>query len=77
MGHLKDWKQGSLLSVESDCLHHWYRHGLLLIGDVTHVVSPVGGIDVNLVIQDTVVAANVLGGPLKTGRIRVRDLRAV
>ena len=77
VGYLKDWKQGSLLSVESDRLHSWYRPGLLLIGDAAHIVSPVGGVGINLAIQDAVVAANVLTEPLKTGWIRVQDLRSV
>jgi 2-polyprenyl-6-methoxyphenol hydroxylase-like FAD-dependent oxidoreductase len=74
---LKDWRQGSLLSVESDRLRRWYRPGLLLIGDAAHVVSPVGGVGINLAIQDAVVAANVLAGPLGEGRVRDRHLRAV
>lgn len=75
--HLQEWKQGSLLSVESDRLRRWYRPGLLMIGDAAHVVSPVGGIGINLAIQDAVVAANVLGDPLKSGGLRLRDLAAV
>jgi 2-polyprenyl-6-methoxyphenol hydroxylase-like FAD-dependent oxidoreductase len=77
VGHLQDWKRGSLLAVESDSLHRWYRPGLLLIGDAAHVVSPVGGIGINVAIQDAVVAANVLGGPLESGRLGLRDLAAV
>jgi 2-polyprenyl-6-methoxyphenol hydroxylase-like FAD-dependent oxidoreductase len=77
VGHLQDWKQGSLLSVESDRLRRWYRPGLLLIGDAAHVMSPVGGVGINYAIQDAVVAANVLGGPLKSGRLRSRHLAAV
>ncbi len=78
VGHLDNWKRGSLLSVESDRLRRWYRPGLLLIGDAAHVSSPVGGVGINLAIQDAVVAANVLGGPLETGRrLRVRYLRSV
>ncbi len=77
VGYLKDWKQGSLLSVEADRLHRWYRPGLLLIGDAAHVVSPVGGVGINLAIQDAVVAANALAEPLKTGRLRAQDLRSV
>jgi 2-polyprenyl-6-methoxyphenol hydroxylase-like FAD-dependent oxidoreductase len=75
--NLKDWKQGSLLSVESDRLRRWYRPGLLLIGDAAHVASPVGGVGINLAIQDAVVAANLLAKPLKTGRLRPRHLEAV
>jgi 2-polyprenyl-6-methoxyphenol hydroxylase-like FAD-dependent oxidoreductase len=74
---LKDWKQGSLLSVESDRLRRWYRPGLLLIGDAAHVASPVGGAGINLAIQDAVAAANVLAGPLLEGRVRDRDLGVV
>ncbi|MDQ4002641.1 MAG: FAD-dependent oxidoreductase [Actinomycetota bacterium] len=77
VGHLQDWKQGSLLSVESDRLRRWYRPGLLLIGDAAHVMSPVGGVGINYAIQDAVVAANVLGGPLKSGRLQSRHLAAV
>ena len=74
---LEDWKQGSLLSVESDRLQRWYKPGLLLIGDAAHVSSPVGGVGINLAIQDAVVAANVLSGPLKEGKVRTPHLAAV
>jgi 2-polyprenyl-6-methoxyphenol hydroxylase-like FAD-dependent oxidoreductase len=75
--HLKDWQQASLLSVESSRCPRWYRPGLLLIGDAAHVMSPVGGVGINYAIQDAVVAANVLGGPLKSGRLQSRHLAAV
>lgn len=75
--HLKDWKQVSLLTVESSRLSRWYRPGLLLIGDAAHVMSPVGGVGINYAIQDAVVAANVLSGPLKAGQLRLRHLAAV
>src|SRR5579859_1880645 len=74
---LKDWKQVSLLSVESSCLPRWYRRGLLLIGDAAHVMSPVGGVGINYAIQDAVVAANVLTRPFQAGQLRLRDLAAV
>jgi 2-polyprenyl-6-methoxyphenol hydroxylase-like FAD-dependent oxidoreductase len=74
---LQDWGQGALLSVESDLLRRWYRPGLLLLGDAAHVVSPVGGVGINLAIQDAVVAVNILAGPLSKGKVRVRHLRAV
>ncbi len=69
----------ALLSVESNRLSRWYRPGLLLIGDAAHVMSPVGGVGINYAVQDAVVAANVLAGPLRQqgGRLRLRDLAAV
>jgi 2-polyprenyl-6-methoxyphenol hydroxylase-like FAD-dependent oxidoreductase len=72
--HLKDWQQASLLSVESSMCPRWYRPGLLLIGDAAHVMSPVGGVGINYAIQDAVVAANVLSGPLKESQARLVDL---
>ncbi|HEX6288532.1 MAG TPA: FAD-dependent oxidoreductase [Herpetosiphonaceae bacterium] len=77
MEHLQDWKQVSLLSVASDRLPQWYRPGLLLIGDAAHTMSPVGGVGINYAIQDAVAAANILAQPLKSGRVRLDDLRAV
>src|ERR687890_88603 len=72
--HLEDWKQASLLSVESSRCPRWYKAGLLLIGDAAHVMSPVGGVGINYAIQDAVVAANVLAGPLKESQTRLRAL---
>ena len=74
---LQDWKQVSLLSVEADRLPRWYVPGLLLIGDAAHVMSPVAGVGINYAIHDAVVAANVLGAPLREGRLRMRHLRTV
>ena len=74
---LQDWKQVSLLSVESNRLRRWYRPGLLLIGDAAHVMTPVGGVGINYAIQDAVVAANVLTDPLQRGRLSSRDLATV
>jgi len=75
--HLTDWHQLSLLSVESSRCPRWYKRGLLLIGDAAHVMSPVGGVGINYAIQDAVVAANVLTGPLKAGRVQPSDLAEV
>ena len=72
--HLKDWKQASLLSVESSICPRWYRPGLLLIGDAAHVMSPVAGVGINYAIQDAVVAANALSRPLKRSQERLVDL---
>ncbi len=69
--HLEDWKQVSLLSVESSRCPRWYRPGMLLIGDASHVMSPVGGVGINYAIQDAVVAANVLAEPLKESQERL------
>jgi 2-polyprenyl-6-methoxyphenol hydroxylase-like FAD-dependent oxidoreductase len=77
VGELGEWGEGSLLSVASDRLRRWYRPGLLLLGDAAHVISPVGGVGINLAIQDAVVAANVLVEPLTNGRLRERHLRSV
>lgn len=74
---LQDWKQVSLLSVESSRCPRWFKPGLLLIGDAAHVMSPVGGVGINYAIQDAVVAANVLIEPLQRGQVRERDLRTV
>jgi len=75
--HLTDWHQLSLLSVESNRCPRWYKPGLLLIGDAAHVMSPVGGVGINYAIQDAVVAANVLAGPLKAGQVTLAHLAEV
>jgi 2-polyprenyl-6-methoxyphenol hydroxylase-like FAD-dependent oxidoreductase len=74
---LEGWKQVSMLSVESSRVRRWHRPGLLLIGDAAHVMSPVGGVGINYAIQDAVVAANVLAGPLKEGALTDAHLREV
>ena len=74
---IKEWKQVSVLSVESSRLRRWYRPGLLLIGDAAHVMSPVGGVGINYAIQDATVAANVLADDLKAGKLRTRNLARV
>jgi 2-polyprenyl-6-methoxyphenol hydroxylase-like FAD-dependent oxidoreductase len=62
---LKDWSQFSLLSVSLDRLMRWHRPGLLAIGDAAHAMSPIGGIGINLAIQDAVAAANILAESLR------------
>ena len=74
---LTDWHQLSLLSVESSLCPRWHKPGLLLIGDAAHVMSPVGGVGINYAVQDAVVAANVLIGPLKASRVGESDLAEV
>jgi 2-polyprenyl-6-methoxyphenol hydroxylase-like FAD-dependent oxidoreductase len=72
--HLDDWKEVSLLSVESSRCPRWYRPGLLLIGDAAHVMSPVAGVGINYAIQDAAAAANLLTEPLKKSQSRLVDL---
>jgi 2-polyprenyl-6-methoxyphenol hydroxylase-like FAD-dependent oxidoreductase len=74
---LTDWRQLSLLSVESSRCPLWHKPGLLLIGDAAHVMSPVGGVGINYAIQDAVVAANVLSAPLESGKVTDADLAEV
>jgi 2-polyprenyl-6-methoxyphenol hydroxylase-like FAD-dependent oxidoreductase len=61
-GELAQWDQLKLLTVQIDCLKQWWRPGLLCIGDAAHAMSPVGGVGINIAIQDAVAAGNFLGG---------------
>jgi 2-polyprenyl-6-methoxyphenol hydroxylase-like FAD-dependent oxidoreductase len=74
---LEDWDQVKLLTVAVDRLRRWYRPGLLCIGDAAHAMSPVGGVGINLAIQDAVAAANILVPALRRGTVSVDRLRAV
>jgi 2-polyprenyl-6-methoxyphenol hydroxylase-like FAD-dependent oxidoreductase len=77
VGELSDWDQIKLLTVVVDRLRKWYRPGLLCIGDSAHAMSPVGGVGINLAIQDAVAAANLLANPLRNGSVTEDDLRRV
>ncbi|WP_369059606.1 FAD-dependent oxidoreductase [Caulobacter sp. 73W] len=77
VGVLDDWEKVKTLTVTVDRLERWWRPGLLCIGDSAHAMSPVGGVGVNLAIQDAVAAANILSGPLRQGRLLDADLAAV
>jgi 2-polyprenyl-6-methoxyphenol hydroxylase-like FAD-dependent oxidoreductase len=77
MQELKSWDDIKLLTVAVNRLKQWSRPGLLFIGDAAHAMSPVGGVGVNLAIQDAVAAANILVPKLKAGRATPDDLRAV
>jgi 2-polyprenyl-6-methoxyphenol hydroxylase-like FAD-dependent oxidoreductase len=74
---LRDWDQVKLLTVQVDRLHRWYLPGLLCIGDAAHAMSPIGGVGINLAIQDAVAAANALAAPLRAGHVRLDDLARV
>ena len=77
VGEIKNWDEVKLLSVRVDHLRTWHRDGLLCIGDSAHAMSPVGGVGINLAIQDAVAAANLLADKLRGGEIRETDLHAV
>lgn len=77
VGELKDWSDIKLLTVAVDRLSHWYQPGLLCIGDAAHAMSPIGGVGINLAIQDGVAAANILARPLREGTLTLDDLENV
>jgi 2-polyprenyl-6-methoxyphenol hydroxylase-like FAD-dependent oxidoreductase len=77
VSELRDWNDVSLLTVRVDRLTRWWRPGLLCIGDAAHAMSPVGGVGINLAIQDAVAAANILAAKLAAGSPRDQDLQAV
>jgi 2-polyprenyl-6-methoxyphenol hydroxylase-like FAD-dependent oxidoreductase len=74
---LTNWDDVKLLTVRVDRLRTWYRAGLLCIGDAAHAMSPIGGVGINLAIQDAVATANLLVEPLRTGRTGDADLARV
>jgi 2-polyprenyl-6-methoxyphenol hydroxylase-like FAD-dependent oxidoreductase len=77
VSELHDWNEVKLLTVRVDRVSQWYRAGLLCIGDAAHAMSPVGGVGINLAIQDAVAAANTLAAPLRDGRMTTSALRKV
>ncbi len=74
---IADWDDVKLLTVTVDRLDRWHRPGLLCIGDAAHAMSPVGGVGINLAVQDAVAAANLLAEPLRAGRPTEADLARV
>jgi 2-polyprenyl-6-methoxyphenol hydroxylase-like FAD-dependent oxidoreductase len=77
VGELASFDDIKLLTVKIDRLRQWHRPGVLCIGDAAHAMSPVGGVGVNLAVQDAVAAANILAEPLRSGSVTRDDLAAV
>jgi 2-polyprenyl-6-methoxyphenol hydroxylase-like FAD-dependent oxidoreductase len=77
VGELEDWDQVKLLTVAVDRLTRWWRPGLLCIGDAAHAMSPIGGVGINLAVQDAVAAANIIGKKLLNRTLADDDLAAV
>ena len=77
VGELRGWDDVKLLTVQVNRLRRWHRPGLLCIGDAAHAMSPIGGVGINLAIQDAVAAANALAAPLSRGAVGNADLEAV
>jgi 2-polyprenyl-6-methoxyphenol hydroxylase-like FAD-dependent oxidoreductase len=77
VGELEDWSDVKLLTVAVDRLRVWHRPGLLCIGDAAHAMSPIGGVGINLAVQDAVAAGNILAPRFLRGEISDDDLHAV
>ncbi|HEX4407341.1 MAG TPA: FAD-dependent oxidoreductase [Xanthobacteraceae bacterium] len=77
IGELKSFDDVKLLSVTVDLLRQWWKPGLICIGDAAHAMSPIGGVGINMAVQDAVAAANRLAAPLKAGTVSNEDLHAV
>jgi len=77
LSELRSFDDVKLLTVMVDLLRQWWRPGLLLIGDAAHAMSPVGGVGINIAVQDAVAAANRLAGPLRAGQVKAADLQAI
>ena len=77
VGELHGWDDVKLLTVQVNRLRRWHRPGFLCIGDAAHAMSPIGGVGINLAIQDAVAAANSLAGPLAAGAPTEAQLAAV
>ncbi|HTS91113.1 MAG TPA: FAD-dependent oxidoreductase [Stellaceae bacterium] len=77
VGEIADWNDVKLLTVRVDRLRKWWRDGLICIGDAAHAMSPIGGVGINLAVQDAVATANLLAAPLRAGRLAASDLSRV
>jgi 2-polyprenyl-6-methoxyphenol hydroxylase-like FAD-dependent oxidoreductase len=74
---IRSFDDVKLLTVTIDRLREWHKPGVLCIGDAAHAMSPVGGVGINLAIQDAVAAANILAEPLRNGAVTRENLAAV
>jgi 2-polyprenyl-6-methoxyphenol hydroxylase-like FAD-dependent oxidoreductase len=74
---VRSWDDINLLTVKVDRLRRWWRPGLLCIGDAAHAMSPVGGVGINLAVQDAVAAGNILAIPLREKKLTNEHLAAV
>ncbi|SMD20984.1 FAD-dependent oxidoreductase [Kibdelosporangium aridum] len=74
---IEDMDDVKMLDVKLNRLHEWHRDGLLCIGDAAHAMSPVGGIGINLAVQDAAAAARLIAEPLRRGRVSPDDLAKV
>jgi 2-polyprenyl-6-methoxyphenol hydroxylase-like FAD-dependent oxidoreductase len=77
LGEIESWDSVKLLTVAVDRLRRWCRPGLLCIGDAAHAMSPIGGVGINLAVQDAVAAANILAEPLRRGSVSIETLERV
>jgi len=77
IGELKSFDDVRLLAVAVNRLEQWWRPGLLCIGDAAHAMSPIGGVGINIAVQDAVATANRLAAPLEADRLTLGDLRAI
>jgi 2-polyprenyl-6-methoxyphenol hydroxylase-like FAD-dependent oxidoreductase len=74
---IDSWDKVKLLTVDVDRLSTWYRPGLICIGDAAQAMSPIGGVGINLAVQDAVAAANSLAAPLRQGTLTTETLKRV
>jgi 2-polyprenyl-6-methoxyphenol hydroxylase-like FAD-dependent oxidoreductase len=74
---ISSWDDVKPLTVRVDRLRTWYQPGVLCIGDAAHAMSPIGGVGINLAVQDAVATANLLARPLREGHVTPQDLRRV
>jgi 2-polyprenyl-6-methoxyphenol hydroxylase-like FAD-dependent oxidoreductase len=77
LAEIDSWDKVKLLTVDVDRLSTWYRPGFICIGDAAHAMSPIGGVGINLAVQDAVAAANILAQPLRHGTVTTETLKRV